>query len=151
MGQTVTYNPHIAPVLEQADKDNGQGYSVNLPNTGYIITLPDDETKMLYEVKTIENVRVVFIRYIHYKNMKALLNLFSFAVQWWSNLKPDMIYYREKERPDAAGKFIKGLRGFKEKEIVNSLKPFNCLIDGMPCQCKVYEYTCYNIADKADK
>ena len=149
--QKVIYNPHIAPVLEQADKDNGQGYSANLPHTGYVVVLPDNETKMLYEVKNIENVRVVFIRYIHYKNMKSLLDLLSFAVQWWANLRPDMIYMREKERKGAAGKFIKGLKGFNEHQIANNLKQFNCNIDGMPCQCKVYEYTCYNIADKAGK
>ena len=130
------------PFMKVVDKDNGEGYSVNLPRTGCFITVPNSNTKMMYEVKTIDGSKIVFIRYIHYDTKKQLLSLLAFAVQWWSSLKPSMIYMREKKRRNGVGDILVKL-GFSKNRVKNQLKQFDCNIDGTPCQCPVYEYFVY--------
>lgn len=140
------YNPYISPFMDIVDSDNGDGYSKNIHRFGNFISIPDSNTKMLYEVKTLEGARIVFIRYIHYDNVDELLNLLAFACQWWTNLKPSMIYMREKSRPNDAGRYLIKL-GFKRTRIPNELKPFDCNIDGVDCHCPVYEYCAYGVVN----
>lgn len=139
------YNPYVAPFMQVIDKDNGNGYHINVPGNGFIVTIPNSNTKVLYEIKHIESIKAIFIRYIHYDNKKELLSLLAFCCQWWNNLKPDIIYFKEKTRKNAAGVYLEQL-GFVKKQIGNNLLPFNCNIDGSPCKCNVYEYYAYNIA-----
>lgn len=145
MNSINSYNPKLMPFMEIVDADNGVGYHVNLPHNGYLITLKSGKTKMMYEIKSIDGVKIIFVRYIHYASKKELLTLLAFAVQWWKNAKPSLIYMREKERKNSVGKYLVAL-GFDKNRIQNKLKPFNCKIDGVPCKCPVYEYTAYNIA-----
>lgn len=141
------YNPSITPFMEVVDKDNGKGYSKNLPKNGMLISIPNSNTKMFYELKFIEGATIIFIRYIHYDNEKQLKNLLAFACQWWKSTKPNMIYMREKDRKNAAGRYLEMLGFFKSK-IKNELEEFDCNVDGWPCHCNVFEYTSYNIAEK---
>ena len=144
------HNPGITPLMKIVDIDNGDGYNRNIEHKGMIIRFPKGNTSMLYDVKTINGVKIVFIRYIHYDNRKELLNLLAFAAQWWSQLKPNMVYYREKDRKNGAGKYLMKDMGFERNEVRNELKPFNCLEDGgWPCSCKVYEYIIYGINRKS--
>ena len=99
---------------------------------------------MLYQIKNVDNVTVVFIRYIHYENEKQLLNLLAFACKWWKNLKPNMVYYKEKDREKSVGSFLTSL-GFLKFKVKNELKEFDCLIDGKDCKCDVNEFYIYGI------
>lgn len=144
------YNPYIAPFMDIVDKDNGNGYHKNLPSNGMFITVPNSNTKMFYEVKTINGATIIFIRYIHYDNLKQLMNLLAFACQWWKSAKPNMIYMREKDRKNGAGKYLEKL-GFFKSRVKNDLEEFDCNIDGWPCKCNVYEYSTYNINRKKKK
>lgn len=126
------------------DEENGIGYSANISDKGYFVRLANSNAKVFYEVKNLNGgARVIFINYIHYNNKKEMLSLLAFCCQWWHNLKPTMVYLREKNRPRSAGKYLKSM-GFNCVELENNLKPFNCNIDGSPCQCPVYEYTAFN-------
>lgn len=139
------YSAAIEEFKEVIDQDNGKGYSDNLPSKGFLISHPykNSNTKMFYELKRLESIHVIFVRYIHYDNKKELLDLLAFAVQWWKQLYPQMIIMNEKERDNAAGDYLTKL-GFVKKRIPNKLKPFDCLKDGKPCKCAVYEYAAYN-------
>lgn len=140
------YNPSMEPFMEVVDLDNGKGYSKNIKRKGMLIRFPRGKTSMLYEVKVIDNVKIVFIKYIHYDTLRELYSLLAFAAQWWSNLKPNMVYYREKDRRNAVGKHLQAKMGFTRCEVKNELLPFSCKVDrGWPCSCKVYEYTIYNV------
>lgn len=76
------YNGKIRPLIKVIDDDNGKGYAeANIKTQGCLLKLPKGNTQMLYEVKIIDNVRAVYIRYIHYDNKKELLNLLAFACQ----------------------------------------------------------------------
>lgn len=144
------YNPNISPYMKTIDDDNGSGYSENIAKKGNFIKTQSGGATMFYEVKNItdntpqgETIRVVCIHYIHYDSKKELYSLLAFACQWWKNLKPRLIYYREKERKKDVGKYLKEL-GFKPNKLENNLKPFNCLIDGgHPCTCRINEYCGY--------
>ena len=138
------YNKRILPFMEVIDNDNGAGYSVNISQRGIFIVTPSKQTKMFYEVKTLQGKQVVFIKYIHYANYNELLNLLAFAVQWWSNLRPAIVYMKEKKRDTAVGKYLVKL-GFKRNEIKNTLELFDCNNDGYYCSCPVYEYFAYNV------
>lgn len=139
------YNSSLENFKVVIDEDNGQGYANNMPKKGFLISHPasGSNTKMFYETKVMEHIRVVFIRYIHYDNKKELLDLLAFAVQWWQSMRPQIIVMNEKERNKAAGDYLVKL-GFTKRAISNNLKPFDCLIDGDHCQCDVYEYAAYN-------
>lgn len=144
------YNPQIAPYMELIDQENGKGYCANISKRGNFIKTQNGGASLFYEVKTIANsedptdmVRVVCINYLHYENKKELMSLLAFSCQWWKNLKPRLIYYREKDRKHSAGKYLKEL-GFKDTQLKNKLKEFDCLVDGgHPCTCKVTEYCGY--------
>ncbi len=139
-----SYNPYIIPFMSIVDRDNGLGYQDNLPKNGNLISVPNSRTKLFYELKNIESTTVIFIRYVHYDNIKQLYTLLAFACQWWANLKPGMIYMREKERGNEVGKYLMKL-GFRRNRIKNELLPFDCKNDGKPCHCKVFEYVAYNL------
>lgn len=147
------YNPNIAPLMQIIDQENGRGYSVNIKNQGMIIRIPNSTTEMLYEVMIKEeNVKLVFIRYIHYENKRQLLTLLAFAAQWWMKLEPNMIYFCEKDRKNGAGKYLK-LLGFHDDLVKNRLKPFHCLQcgGGDPCTCHVHEYYIYGVKRRSHK
>lgn len=138
------WNPEAEEFKEIADEENGTGYSKNLKVSGCIIKLPDNHSKMLYEIKNIENIRVVIIKYITYDSEKALLNLLAFFTQFIRNLNPHLIYYKEKEREAHPGDFLKKYCKFNKTEIPNKLQNFNCFFDsGNPCTCDVYEFVGY--------
>ena len=60
-----------------------------------------------------------------------------------------MVYYREKDRKNGAGKYLMKDMGFERNEVKNELSPFDCLEDGgWPCSCKIYEYIIYGINRK---
>lgn len=141
------YNPNIAPLMQIIDQENGRGYSQNIKNQGMIIRIPNSTTQMLYEVMIKEeNIKLVFVRYIHYENKRQLLTLLAFAAQWWMRLEPNMIYFSEKSRKNGAGKYLK-LLGFHEDRVKNKLRPFHCMAcgGGDPCVCPVYEYYIYGV------
>lgn len=133
------YSPELEDFKQIVDADNGEGYHVNITMKGNFVKFDHGTTKMLYEIKNLEGVKIVFIKYIHYETKKELLSLLAFATQWWKNLKPSLVYYREKERKHRVGKVLKEL-GFEESTIPNTLEPFDCLIDGRDCNCTIYEY-----------
>lgn len=141
------YNPGVERVKALSDRDNGNGFSANIPDHGRVITLTNGKTCMLYEIKRVEGLSIVFIRYIHYESKRELLSLLAFAVQWWHNLRPSMVYFREKRRPNGAGDTLKKM-GFTVSQVNNDLRPFDCKVDGIPCKCPVYEYVAYNIASR---
>lgn len=147
MDEKSIYNSKVEEVLSLSDDDNGYGYSANLPRYGRVISLSHGETCMLYEIKHVEGLTIVFIRYIHYETKRDLLSLLAFSVQWWHNLRPAMIYFREKKRDNGAGDILRKM-GFVRNEVKNDLRPFECNIDGNPCHCPVYEYVAYNIASR---
>lgn len=139
------YNSALVKFRDVIDEDNGRGFAENMPEKGYLLShpKPGSNTKMFYETKVMERIRVVFIRYIHYDNKKELLDLLAFAVQWWQSMRPQIIVMNEKERSHAAGDYLVKL-GFSKRGIPNHYKPFDCLKDGNPCHCSVYEYAAYN-------
>jgi hypothetical protein len=144
------YNPNIPPLMEIVDKDNGKGYNKNIHSKGMIIRVPNSTTEMLYEVEIREpNIKIVIIRYIHYDTKRQLLTLLAFAAQWWMRLKPNMVYYFEKDRKNGVGKYLE-LIGFQTQRIANKMKPFDCLQCGNPlkCQCKVSEYYVYGVGKR---
>lgn len=136
------YNKHIPPFLEVVDRENGQGYSVNISHEGNFIK--KNETKMLYQIKKIKKVVVVYIHYIHYETEEELLNLLAFSCVWWKKVNPHVIYYREKERENGVGSFLKNF-GFDVQRVSNDLKPFRCRMEpgSDTCNCPVYEYVAY--------
>lgn len=144
------YNEKIQPLIKIIDKENGEGYAqANIKARGYLLKLPSSNTQMLYEVKMIDDVIAVYIRYIHYDNKTELLNLLAFTCQWWRQLKPHLVYYREKERRNSAGEYLLEKLGFIGSSVKNELKPFKCLRDGgNPCKCKVNEYIAYQTTRK---
>ena len=143
------YNGKIKPLIELIDLDNGDGYAAgNVKTQGYLLKVPRSKTQMLYEVKMIDDVRAVYVRYIHYDSQKSLLNLLAFTCQWWRQLKPHLVYYREKERKNPAGDILVEKLNFMSNQVKNELKPFDCLIDGTPCKCKVTEYVAYQTKRK---
>ena len=135
------YNPAVEPLIKLIDADNGKGYSKNIETRGLIIKLENSDAQMLYEVKKIKEIRAVFIRYIHYNTEDELYSLLAFAVKWWRNLNPHIVYYKEKDRDNKVGEYLTSKLNFQESQVKNTLKEFDCLRDGgHPCTCKVYEY-----------
>lgn len=66
-------------------------------------------------------------------------------------MKPHIVYYREKERKNSAGEFLVEKLDFLDGTVKNELAPFECLIDGYPCKCKVKEYIAYQATRKRGK
>lgn len=142
------YNGKIKQLITLIDKDNGEDYHKNVKTKGYLLRLPNSDTQMLYQLKIVDNIKVLYIRYIHYTNRKELLNLLAFAAQWWRNLKPHIVYYKEKHRQNEAGDYLEEYLKFSRDSINNELLPFHCLIDkDTKCKCPIYEYLTYRPAE----
>ena len=135
------YSPDLEIVMDIIDDDNGKGFNKNIPKKGQIFRLnkPGSNTRILYEVKIIDTVKIIFLRYIHYDNESELLKILAFAVKFWRNMKANMVYYREKDRDNGVGEKLTEI-GFYNRKVDNNFEEFDCLRDGWPCNCNVYEY-----------
>lgn len=135
------YNPELEVIMDIVDEDNGEGYSKNIPKKGQVFRFskPGSRTRILYEVKIIDKVRVIFLRYIHYDNESELLKVLAFACKFFKGLEANMVYYREKDRDHPAGKYLEDV-GFYSRPVESDFEEFDCKQDGWPCNCEVKEY-----------
>lgn len=93
------------------DADNGEGFSSNINLNGYVFTKRD--SFLIFELKTIEDVRVCHIKYIHFVNEKDAMTILTYCCNFWMGNHVQFLFYREKDRDGGCRKYLKDL-GFRE-------------------------------------
>lgn len=120
------------------DSENGEGYSNNINLNGYTFT--KNGSFIVFEFKWIEDIKICHIKYIYFKNVKDLITIMVNCCNFWMGNKVQFIFYKEKEKPVSAIKFLENLN-FRI-EVIDRPKwkyKFNCKKHkNGNCTCSVF-------------
>lgn len=89
------------------DEENGKGYSNNINLRGYTFT--KNNSFIIFEFKTIEDVRICHIKYIYFKNIQDLVTIMVNCCNFWMGNKVQFIFYKEKKKKVSALKLLEEL------------------------------------------
>lgn len=125
-------------IREIIDSENGEGYSLNINLNGYTFT--KNGSFIIFEFKFIEDVKICHIKYIYFKEVKDLVTIMVNCCNFWMGNNVQFIFYKEKQKPISAVKFLENLN-FRV-EIIDQPKwkySFNCKRHkDKKCECPVY-------------
>lgn len=120
------------------DLENGEGYSNNLNLNGYTFT--KNGSFIVFEFKTIEDIKICHIKYIYFKNVKDLVTIMVNCCNFWMGNRVQFIFYKEKEKLVSAIKFLENLN-FRGEIIYNPKwkYEFKCKKhEREKCTCSIY-------------
>lgn len=124
------------------DAENGEGYSYNINLDGYVFT--KNGSFIIFQFKTIEDVRICHIKYIYFKNQKDFINILVNCCNFWMGNKIEFIFYKEKDREKNSA--IKELKELNFREDIISTPKWNKQFKCKKCgstNCNCYLHNLY--------
>lgn len=122
------------------DAENGEGYSNNINLNGY--TFIREDSFIVFELKTIDGVKICHIKYISYANEVDLITLMVHCCNFWMGNKVQFIFYKEKEKCHSARKFLENLN-FRVEELEEQHWKFDFRCNKEKdhhCKCPVFQF-----------
>ena len=126
------------------DSENGKGYYRNINLKGYTFT--KNRSFIIFELKTLEDIRICHIKYIHFEDEKDLINIMAYCCNFWMGNKVQFIYYKEKDRKSSEKikDFLRSLN-FRIETIdrPNWRWKFDCIKEECVNECKCVVWSFY--------